>query len=68
MVKKTYSIPVHWEMEGLFEIEADSLDDAIDILYQKEVLPKDQYYVGNSLEVQPFFLKQHHNRITRKNQ
>lgn len=42
--KKTYKIPYSWEVYGKAEVEADSLQDAIDIVESDEFpLPQGDY-------------------------
>ncbi len=49
-MKKTYSIPVVWSMYGHVEVEAESVDEAID-LAQDEKLPLDGDYLEGSFVV-----------------
>ena len=47
-----YRIPCTWEMYGVLEIEADSLDEAIAIAEDDDTdLPCDDHYVDGSFEV-----------------
>lgn len=55
---KTYTIPVTWEMYGTIEVEAESLQDAIDMVNRDEdvygkqfSLPDEQDYAEGSFEV-----------------
>lgn len=50
---KTWRIPVSWEVCGMVEIEADTLDEAIDIAENDETipLPTDNDYVDGSWRV-----------------
>jgi len=53
MADKIYKIPVTWEVYGTVEIEADSLDEAIEIaLIDPSIpLPKESDYVDDSWTV-----------------
>ena len=53
MAKKKYKIPVWWSMSGTVEIEADSLEEAIDKAETDSdiSLPEDSYYIDDSWEV-----------------
>lgn len=52
---KKFKIPVHWEMYGYIEVEANSVEEAIEIFDQKEStmtpynLPNG-YYVDGSFQ------------------
>ncbi len=51
---KTWKIPVTWEVYGTVEVEADMLEDAIDIARDDEgviPLPDDSDYVDGSWRV-----------------
>lgn len=51
-MKKTYKIPVTWEVYGVMEIEASSLEEAIRKAEEDDAsLPTDSSYVEGSLEV-----------------
>ena len=48
---KTYKIPCVWQNHGYYEIKAFSLEDAIDLAYERGELPKDSEYIEDSLEI-----------------
>jgi hypothetical protein len=51
---RTYQIPVVWEMSGLVEVEAESLEEAIGIFWKNQDnydLPKDQDYINDSFKI-----------------
>lgn len=49
---KTYKIPVVWQMMGTVEVQAESLDDAVDKVLDTDVpLPEDGEYIEASFEV-----------------
>jgi hypothetical protein len=49
---KTYKIPVVWQMMGTVEVQAESLDDAVDKVLDTDVpLPEDGEYIEDSFEV-----------------
>ncbi len=49
---KTYKIPCVWESYGYMEIEAESLQDAIELAEQDErPLPKESSYIEGSFWV-----------------
>ena len=51
MAKQTFKIPVSWEMHGIVEIEADSLDEAIQVFDDTSdniPLPKESEYIDGS--------------------
>lgn len=43
---KIYEIPCSWEMYGIMKIEADSLEDALE-LSQDEYLPDAEYIIDS---------------------
>jgi len=47
---KTYKIPVFWQMIATVEVEAESLDEAMQIV-DNNPLPENGEYVGGSFEV-----------------
>lgn len=49
MNKKTYNIPVVWQMMGYVTVEAESFDAAVDTARESE-LPEGSY-IENSFEV-----------------
>ncbi len=50
--KKTYRLPCSWEMYGYLVIEAENLQEAIDIADSPEQgLPEDGNYVDGSFKV-----------------
>ena len=55
-MKKTFKIPVSWEVYGEIEIEAETLEEAIEIFDKNEdegfgySLPLDNDYVSGSFE------------------
>lgn len=51
MTKQTFRIAVEWTMEGVFEIEAHSLNDAIEEAYERMDFPEKQEYVDSSFRV-----------------
>ena len=49
---KTYKIPVVWQMMGTVEVQAESLDDAVEKVLDTSVpLPEDGEYIEGSFEV-----------------
>lgn len=53
MAKKTFKIPVSWEVSSIVEIEAESLDEAIKIFDETEDeigLPLDTEYINGSFK------------------
>lgn len=53
-MKKTWKIPVTWEVCGEVDIEANSLEEAVEIFKEKmdEVpLPSESYYVDGSFKL-----------------
>ena len=55
-MKKTFKIPVSWEMYGYVNVEAESLDEAIKIVENDSNLP-DGEYIGGSFEVDEYALE-----------
>ena len=47
---KTYKIPVFWQMIATVEVEAESLNEAMQIV-DNNPLPENGEYVGDSFEV-----------------
>ena len=47
---REWRIPVTWEMYGIVRIEADTLEEAMDMAYDSEI-PDDGEYVDGSWEV-----------------
>ena len=47
---KTYKIPVFWHMIATVEVEAESLDEAMQIV-ENNPLPDNGEYLGGSFEV-----------------
>jgi hypothetical protein len=47
---KIFKIQVVWQVTGTLEIEADSLEDAIELAYEKD-LPKRSEYVDDSFKI-----------------
>lgn len=50
-MKKTYSVPVTWEVYGRVKVEANSVEEAIEIIKKDEndmSLPTESYYVDDS--------------------
>ena len=47
---KTYKIPVFWHMIATVEVEAESLDEAMQIV-ENNPLPDNGEYLGDSFEV-----------------
>lgn len=53
-MKKTWKIPVTWEVCGEVDIEANSLEEAVEIFKEKmdEVpLPSESYYIDGSFRL-----------------
>lgn len=50
-MKKTYSIPVIYEMMGRYMIEAESLEEAVKIAIEDSPLPEDGEYISDSMFV-----------------
>jgi len=53
-MKKTWKVPVTWEVCGEVDIEANSLEEAVEIFKEKmdEVpLPSESYYVDGSFRL-----------------
>ena len=49
---KTYKIPVVWQMYGHIEVEAESLDEAKERIYDSRIgLPDDGSYIEDSMEI-----------------
>lgn len=46
---KQYQIPVLWQMCGKISVKANSLEEAIDKTLREAPLPKDQWYIDDSL-------------------
>jgi hypothetical protein len=49
-MKKTYHIPVSWQMSGVYHIEAESLQQALQIAEDSN-LPEDSDFIDGSYEV-----------------
>lgn len=49
--KKTFELPVTWEMSGKVKIKAKSLEDAMDLLYSDRIKLPDGEYVEGSLKL-----------------
>lgn len=48
---KKWKVPVYWELKSVMEVEADTLEEAIDILQcGDDPLPTDGEYVDGSWE------------------
>ena len=59
MKKKIWKVPVVWEMFGDVEVEADSLEEALEMVKRDEdhegnafSLPYDQYYLLDSFRAE----------------
>ena len=53
-MKKTWKVPVTWEVCGEVDIEANSLEEAVEIFKEKmdEVpLPSESYYIDGSFRL-----------------
>lgn len=53
-MKKTWKIPVTWEVCGEVDIEANSLEEAVEIFKEKMdemPLPSESYYVDGSFRL-----------------
>ena len=48
---KTYKIPVIYEMTGEYEIEAESLEEAVRIAIEDKPVPEDSEYLSDSMFV-----------------
>lgn len=48
---KTYKIPCVWQMVGWMDVEAESLEEAIDYAKNEAGLPDDGYYLENSKRI-----------------
>ena len=48
---KKYNIPCAWEMYGVMEVEADSLDQAIETARLHGELPTNSGYVDGSFQI-----------------
>ncbi len=46
-----FRIPCHWQMTGVYEIQAESLEEAI-IIAEEEFLPKNDSYIEDSFEIE----------------
>lgn len=46
-----FIIPCYWEVSGTMYIEADTLDEAIDIAIKDEPLPESTSFISGSFEV-----------------
>lgn len=54
MPKKTWFVPVEWTEIGLAEIEAGTLEEAINLAKRREInLPDNSSYLEDSLSVSP---------------
>lgn len=51
MKKKIYQIPVTWDVYSTIEVEAESLEEAVDIAMENRPLPTDPEYVDSSLRL-----------------
>jgi hypothetical protein len=52
---KTYKIQVSYQMSGIMEIEAESLDEAKEMVFDSDQpLPKDASYIDGSLELDDY--------------
>ena len=50
-MKKTYKIPVIYEMAGDYEIEAESLEEAVNVALYEKPLPENAEYLSDSIFV-----------------
>ena len=53
-MKKTYKVPVTWEVCGIIEVEAESYEEAFKIAQDEDEeipIPTDSEYVGGSWRV-----------------
>jgi len=50
-MKKVFRIPVTFEMYGVMEVEAANIEEAKRIAIEEAPLPKEQYYVDGSCQV-----------------
>jgi len=48
---KEYKIPVIWQMYGIMEIEANSLEEAKEIAMGNLELPRNGSYIDDSFEI-----------------
>ena len=58
-MKKTYRIPVDYRKFGDIFIEANSLDEAIELAYGPEKLPTEDTYMEDSIMVDMEILKEY---------
>ena len=49
---KTWRIPVVWNVFGEYEIEADTLKEAVEKAYNKTSFPEDREYINDSFTVE----------------
>lgn len=49
---KTWRIPIVWKMYGEYEIEADTLKEAVEKAYDKKWFPEDRDYIDDSFMVE----------------
>jgi hypothetical protein len=64
--KKTFRIACDWEVYGTMEIEAESLEEAIEIAIEDAPLPTDSEYLDGSFKVNHdmtnFFYEEDHSK------
>jgi|LSQX01.3.fsa_nt_gb hypothetical protein len=56
-MKKIYKIPVTFEMYGVMEVEAASLEEAKRLAIESEPLPEEKHYVDDSCQVNEEYLE-----------
>lgn len=50
---KKFKLPVYWTMSGTIEVEAETVQEAIDYAYSDKCrLPDECYYLEDSFEVE----------------
>lgn len=52
-MSKMWKVPVTWEMYGVVEVEADTLEEAVELAVEVEPLPDDAEYIDGSCKVDP---------------
>ena len=57
---KTYKIPVSWEVYGCLEIQANSLDEAIEMA-EDSALPQNGEYIEGSFSIDHEVIPEHNN-------
>lgn len=52
-MSRTWKVPVTWEMYGVVEVEADTLEEAVELAVEVEPLPDDAEYIDGSCKRDP---------------